>query len=45
VLEPPLPFGIPEVDPGRIPAATRLVVLAGARDRVVGASSGRAWTG
>jgi dienelactone hydrolase len=31
-----VPFGLPEVDPERIPAATRLVALAGARDRVVG---------
>jgi len=31
-----VPFGLPEVDPRRIPAATRLVALAGTRDRVVG---------
>lgn len=31
-----LPFALPEVDPRRIPAATRLLALAGARDRVVG---------
>ena len=31
-----MPFGIPEVDPARIPAATRVVALAGTRDRVVG---------
>ena len=31
-----VPFGIPEVDPRRIPAATRVVALAGTRDRVVG---------
>ena len=33
---PRLPFGIPELDPGRIPASTRVVALAGTRDRVVG---------
>jgi len=33
---PRLPFGIPEVDPARIPAATRLIALAGTDDRVVG---------
>ena len=33
---PRLPFGIPELDPARIPAATRLVALAGTRDRIVG---------
>ena len=33
---PRLPFGIPELDPARIPAATRLVALAGTSDRVVG---------
>ncbi len=33
---PRLPFGIPEVDPARIPAATRLIALAGTNDRVVG---------
>jgi acetyl esterase/lipase len=33
---PRLPFGIPEVDPARIPASTRLIALAGTRDRVVG---------
>lgn len=38
---PQLPFGIPEVDPGRIPAATRLIVLAGTRDRVVGTRPAR----
>ena len=31
-----VPFGLPEVDPARIPPATRLVALAGTRDRVVG---------
>jgi acetyl esterase/lipase len=31
-----VPFGIPEIDPRRIPAATRIVALAGTRDRVVG---------
>jgi acetyl esterase/lipase len=31
-----VPFGIPELDPARIPASTRLVALAGKRDRVVG---------
>jgi pimeloyl-ACP methyl ester carboxylesterase len=31
-----LPFALPEIDPRRIPPATRLVALAGARDRVVG---------
>ena len=30
------PSGIPEADPARIPEATRLTVLAGARDAVVG---------
>lgn len=33
--------GIPEVDPGRIPASTRVVALAGARDRVVGEAPAR----
>jgi acetyl esterase/lipase len=36
-----VPFGLPEVDPGRIPAATRLVALAGTDDRVVGAQPAR----
>jgi acetyl esterase/lipase len=31
-----LPFALPEIDPRRIPAATRLVALAGAHDQVVG---------
>jgi acetyl esterase/lipase len=31
-----VPFGLPELDPGRIAAATRLVALAGTRDEVVG---------
>jgi acetyl esterase/lipase len=31
-----LPFALPEIDPRRMPAATRLVVLAGAHDQVVG---------
>ena len=38
---PRLPFGIPEVDPARIPAATRLVALAGTNDRVVGTRPAR----
>jgi len=36
-----VPFGLPEIDPRRIPAATRLVALAGARDRVVGTRPAR----
>ena len=36
-----VPFGLPEIDPRRIPRATRLVVLAGARDRVVGTRPAR----
>ena len=38
---PRLPFGIPELDPGRIPASTRVVALAGTRDRVVGTRPAR----
>ena len=38
---PRLPFGIPELDPGRIPAATRMVALAGTDDRVVGTRPAR----
>ena len=38
---PRLPFGIPELDPGRIPAATRVVALAGTRDSVVGTRPAR----
>ena len=38
---PRLPFGIPELDPGRIPAATRVVALAGTRDGVVGTRPAR----
>jgi len=36
-----VPFGLPEIDPRRIPGATRLVALAGARDRVVGTAPAR----
>jgi acetyl esterase/lipase len=36
-----VPFGLPELDPRRIPAATRVVALAGARDRVVGTAPAR----
>jgi hypothetical protein len=36
-----VPFGLPEVDPGRIPAATQLVALAGTDDRVVGTQPAR----
>ncbi len=36
-----VPFGIPELDPARIPATTRLVALAGARDGVVGTRPAR----
>lgn len=35
------PGAIPEVDPARIPASTRLLVLAGARDAVVGEAPAR----
>ena len=35
------PRGIPEADPGRIPASVRLTVLAGARDAVVGEAPAR----
>ena len=38
---PRLPFGIPEIDPARIPAGTRVVALAGTRDRVVGTRPAR----
>ena len=38
---PRLPFGIPEVAPERIPAATRVVALAGTRDSVVGTRPAR----
>jgi acetyl esterase/lipase len=38
---PRLPFGIPELDPRRIPASTRVVALAGTRDRVVGTRPAR----
>jgi acetyl esterase/lipase len=36
-----VPFGLPEIDPARIPPATRLVALAGTRDRVVGMQPAR----
>jgi len=36
-----VPFGLPEIDPRRIPAAIRLVAMAGARDRVVGTAPAR----
>ena len=37
----PAAFGLPEIDPARIPASTRLVALAGTRDRVVGTRPAR----
>jgi acetyl esterase/lipase len=36
-----VPFGLPEIDPARIAPATRLVALAGTRDRVVGMQPAR----
>lgn len=36
-----VPFGLPEIDPARIPATTRLVALAGTDDRVVGTRPAR----
>jgi acetyl esterase/lipase len=36
-----VPFGLPEIDPRRIPGETRLVALAGTRDRVVGTRPAR----
>jgi pimeloyl-ACP methyl ester carboxylesterase len=36
-----LRFGLPEIDPARIPSTTRVVALAGARDRVVGSRAAR----
>ena len=36
-----VPLGIPEVAPGQIPAATRIVALGGARDSVVGTAPAR----
>jgi len=36
-----VPFGVPEIAPRRIPRATRLVALAGSRDRVVGVRPAR----
>ena len=36
-----VPFGLPELDPGKIPAVTRVVALAGTRDRVVGMGPAR----